>query len=103
MAKKTKRKAKSKKGTVSRPGGLLEEGGEGLTDDEQALLLALLSVDAEIGENLDEEKRAALDELRAQLEGYDPEELAQAAKHVVKAKSRKGRKLEWPELKRKHR
>jgi hypothetical protein len=93
------KKAKNKEGPVFRPGGLLEEGGEGLTDDEQALLLALLSVDAEAGEGLDEEQLAALDELKAQLEGYDAEDLAQAAKHVVKAKSRQDRKLEWPELK----
>ncbi len=95
------KKAESEKGPVFRPGGLLKEGGEGLTDDEQALLLALLSVDAKAGENLDEEQRAVLDELRAQLEGYDADDLARAAKHVVKAKPRKGRKLEWPELKRK--
>lgn len=95
------KKTESKKGPVFRPGGLLKEGGEGLTDDEQALLLAMLSVNAEAGENLDEGQQATLDELRAQLEGYDADDLAHAAKHVVKAKPRKGRKLEWPELKRK--
>ncbi|MFQ6100043.1 MAG: hypothetical protein ACE5OS_02255 [Anaerolineae bacterium] len=97
------KKAESKKGPVSCPGELLEGGGEGLSDDEQALLLALLSVDAEAGEGLDEEQRAALDELRERLEGYDPEDLARAVKHVVRAKSRRGRKLEWPELKRRRR
>ncbi|HEY67505.1 MAG TPA: hypothetical protein G4N97_04455 [Thermoflexia bacterium] len=82
---------------------LLEAEGEGLTDDERALLLALVSVDAEAAGGLDEETRAALDKLKTQIEGYDVEELAQAVKHLVMAKPRKGRKLEWPELQRKRR
>jgi len=97
MAKKSKDK---QEGSVFRPGGLLDEGGEGLTDDEQALLLALLSIDAEAGGDFDENKRAILDELAAHLEGYDADELARVAKQVVKAKPKKGQKLEWPELKR---
>ncbi len=78
---------------------LLEGGGQDLTDDERALLLAFVGVDAD-REDLDEEQRAVLDKLMAQMEGYDTEKLAQAVKHVVTAKSREGRKLEWPELKR---
>jgi hypothetical protein len=78
----------------------LLEGEQGLTDDERALLLALVGVDAETGRQLDGNERAALDELKAQMEGYDAEELAQAVKHIVTAKPRKGRKLKWPKLKR---
>jgi hypothetical protein len=88
---------------VFRPDGarrLLEGGGEDLTDDERALLLALIGVDAETGKGLEEQEHAALDKLKAQVEGYDAEELAQAVKHVVTAKSREAKKLEWPELKR---
>ena len=79
---------------------LLKDGGESLAQDERALLLAMLSVDAETGEGLSEEECAALDRLMARLEGYDAGELAQAVKHLVTAKSRTDRKLEWPELKR---
>jgi hypothetical protein len=87
---------------IFHPGGArrLLEGEADLTDDERALLLALVSVDTEAGRNLGEKERAALDKLKAQVEGYDADELAQAAKHVVTAKSRADRKLEWPELKR---
>lgn len=98
---------KTKKGkpeeTVFQPGGarrLLEGQGENLTDDERALLLALISVDAEAGKSLGDEGDPALEKLRSQMEDYDADALAQAAKHLVKAKARKGRKLEWPELKR---
>lgn len=80
---------------------LLDDKGESLTDDERALLLALLSVDAETGGTLTGQDRSAMDELMAGLEGYDAGELARAVKQLVTAKSRQDRKLEWPELKRK--
>jgi len=88
-------------GPVFRPGGArrLLDGGRGdFTDDERALLLALVGVDAEAGKSLNVQERAALDKLKAQVEGYDTEELAQAVKRLVTAKPREGRKLEWPEL-----
>ena len=85
---------------VFRAGGarkLLESGGKGLNDDERALLLALAEVDAE---HLTEKERAALEKLKAQVKAYDPEDLARAVEHMVKAKPKEGAKLEWPELKR---
>ncbi len=96
--------AKKKQGEpVFRPGAarqLLEGGWAELTDDERALLLALIGVDTEAGVSLDEEQRAALDKVMAEMEGYDVEELARAVRHIVTAESREGQKLEWPELKR---
>jgi hypothetical protein len=88
---------------VFRPGGarrLLDADQEDLTDDERALLLALAGVDAEARGGLNVQERAALDKLKAQVAGYDAEELAQAVKHLVTAQSRGGQKLEWPGLKR---
>ena len=75
---------------------LLEGGGESLTDDERALLLAMIEVDAE---NLNERERAAVDKLKA----YDTNELAQAVARMVTAKPREDRKVEGPELERKRR
>jgi hypothetical protein len=63
---------------VFQPGGadrLLEGIGRDLTDDERALLLAVIGVDAE---KLDEKGLAALEKLKEQVKDYDPEELAQA-------------------------
>ncbi|OQY23130.1 MAG: hypothetical protein B6I35_04485 [Anaerolineaceae bacterium 4572_32.2] len=82
---------------------LLEDGGESLTEDERALLLAMLSVEAETGGSFSEEERAALDELTAKLKSYDAGELTQAVKRLVTAKPQAARKLEWPELKRERR
>jgi hypothetical protein len=85
---------------VFRPGGarkLLEASGKSLNDDERALLLALAELEAE---HLTEKERAALEKLKAQVETYDPEDLARAVEHMIKAKPKEGSKLEWPELKR---
>ena len=79
---------------------LLDDDEQDLTDDERALLLALISVDAETRGSLNAQERAALGKLKAQVEGYDAEELTQAVKHLVTAQSREGQKLEWPELER---
>jgi hypothetical protein len=99
-----KRKQRTKREEpVFRPGGagrLLDSSEGDLTDDERALLLAMAGVDAEAGGSLDAQGRAALDKLKDQVEGYDAEELTQAVKHLVTAKSRGGRRLEWPGLKR---
>ena len=95
-------KAEQKRSVLSPDGirKLLENGGESLTQDEQALLLAMLSVEAETGESFGAEERAVLDKLMARVESYDANELAQAVKHLVTAKAQTDRKLEWPELKR---
>jgi hypothetical protein len=91
--------AKDRPDSILRPEGiqkLLEGGGEKLTDDERALLLAMAEVNAE---NLSEQEREALDELKAQMKGYDAGALVQAVEHMIKAEPVEGRKLEWPELK----
>lgn len=88
------------------PGGasrLMDSGGEDLTDDERAMLLALISVNAEIGRGLNVQERAALNKLKAQVKGYDAEELTRAVKHLVTAKPREGQKLEWTDLKQERR
>ena len=69
--------------------------------DERALLLALIGVEAEAGRNFSEGERAAIDKLEDRVEGYDADDLAQAVKHLVTAKPRKERELEWPDLKQK--
>ena len=79
---------------------LLADKGESLTNDERALLLALLRVDAETGGELTGQDRTTMDELMTGLEEYDVGELTRAVKQLVTAKSRPDRKLEWPELKR---
>jgi hypothetical protein len=95
-------KGKGKK-PVFHPGGvsrLLDSRGEDMTDDERALLLALIGVDTQAGRSLTEQDHAALDRLKAQVQDYDADALSQAIRHIVTAKPREDRKLEWPELRR---
>ena len=92
--------AKRKQETVFNPKGvkkLLRGGGKKLTDDERALLVAMAEVEAG---NLSEDEREAVEKLRGQVQEYDPDELSRAVEHMVSAKAKKGRKLKWPELKR---
>jgi hypothetical protein len=76
---------------------LVESCGADLTEDERALLLVLIEVDEE---TLDEQDRAALAELREQVHDYDVKELSQAVEHMLTANPRKGKKLDWPGLRR---
>ena len=79
---------------------LLEDGGKDLSDDERALLLVLAEVEAD---RLTERERAALEKLKAQVEGYDAQELSRAVTYMVTAEPKEGTKLEWPELKKRSR
>ena len=76
---------------------LLKDGGKHLTDDERALLLAIIELDAD---KLNEEERAALDKLKKHVKSYDTEELERAVDHMLNAKAKNNRKMDWPDLKR---
>ena len=58
-------------------------------------------LDVAAGHQLTPEERAALDELSAQVEGYDAAEIQQAMKHMVEAQTKR-KVVDWPkDLKRK--
>src|SRR5512144_685158 len=79
----------------------LLENARKLTPDQRALLLALTDLDIAAGHQLTPEERAALDELSAQVEGYDASEIQQAMKHMVEAQTKR-KVVDWPkDLKRK--
>ena len=77
---------------------LLEGGIEQLDDEERALLLALVSLEADTGRTLTDEEREALEKILART-GMDGEEIAQAVKHMVEAEPSKDPKLDWSDLK----
>ncbi len=78
---------------------LAEGGGENLNDDERALILALIGIATETGSELTEKEQAAMDKIKAQVEGYDPDELTQAVQRMVTSRPRESRKLKWPKMK----
>ena len=73
----------------------LLENARQLSPEERALLLAVADLDVKSGRKLSAEEQAALDELAAQAEGYDPEEIEQAVQHMVEAKSKR-KVVDWP-------
>lgn len=77
---------------------LLEGGVEALDEEERALLLALVSLEADTGRSLTDEEKRALDKILARS-GMDGEEIAKAVKHMVEAKPKTDTKLDWSALK----
>ena len=78
---------------------LLEGGIDKLDDDERALLLALVSLEADTGRALTADEQAALAEILERT-GMDGEEITRAVRHMVEAKPTKTKKLDWSDLKR---
>ena len=76
---------------------LLEGGLDELDDDTRALLLALVTLEADSGRALSDEERAALDQMIARS-GADGEQIARAVKQMIKAKPRPSRRLDWSAL-----
>jgi hypothetical protein len=66
-----------------------------LTVEQRALLLAMADLDVASGHKLTTEERAALDQVSANIDGYDPKEIEEAVRHMVKAKSKR-KVVDWP-------
>jgi hypothetical protein len=77
---------------------LLEGGVDRLDEEERALLLALVSLEADTGRELDKEEKEALDKILERV-GVDGEEIARAVRQMVEAEPKKSPKLDWSALK----
>jgi len=77
---------------------LLEGGVDKLDEEERALLLALVSLEADTGRTLNAEEKEALDQIVARV-GVNGEEIARAVKHMVEAETKKEHHLDWSALK----
>ena len=78
---------------------LQEKGAQDLTPEQQALLLALAQLEAEMGRTLSDAERAAIEALTDGQEGFDPEEIAIAIHQVVNTPANPDRQTSWSELK----
>jgi len=81
---------------------LLEGGVDQLDDQERALLLALVSLEADTGRDITNEERAAIDKM-IESAGMDGKEIARAVKHMVEAQAKTNRRLDWSALKKRFR
>jgi len=102
MTKKDTSTEKKGPGPLFNPGKAqwLQEKGTELDKDQQALLLAMAKLEAELGRELSEEEAAALEALSDQLEDSDSESITAAIHALVEKPADPKRKTSWPELKR---
>ncbi len=68
---------------------------QSLSEDERALWLALAELDQEIGRPLPLEEQQLLQRLAASLQGYNPEEIRAAIRHLVRSQPQ-GPSEAWP-------
>ncbi len=76
-----------------------QKGTKKLDEDQKALLLALSRLEAEIGRELGEEERTAIESLAVDLEGFDADEILRAVHQMVNQPADPRRKVSWSELK----
>ena len=76
-----------------------EKGVESLDPDQQALLLALTQLEAELGRGLSEDEVKAVESLADKLQGFDPQEIKAAVHQMVTEPADPKRKVSWPDLK----
>jgi hypothetical protein len=77
---------------------LLNGGIDDLDDEERALLLAMISLEAGTGRTLTVEEQEALDQIQARS-GAEGTKISQAIKKTVEAESKKKPPLDWSDLK----
>ncbi len=70
-----------------------------LNEDQRALLLAMVQLEAEIGHELPPNERSAMDALVGQLDGFDAKEIQDAIAKMVNQPADPNRKTSWSELK----
>lgn len=86
---------------IFRPGKarwLQRRGAKALTAEEQALLLALVQLEADLGHTLSEEELAAVEALAGQMEEFDPQDIARAIRQMIEAPADPQRRTSWSEL-----
>ena len=92
------------KDTIFNPGKarwLQGKGKEKLDEGQKALLLALTQLEADLGRELSDEEKQAVDSLADQLKDYDLEIIKTAVNQMVTKPADPDRQVEWPDIKRK--
>lgn len=86
---------------IFRPGKarwLQRKGAKALTAEQQALLLALVQLETDLGRTLSEDETAAVEALAGQLQGFDPQDIARAIRQMIETPADPQRQTSWAEL-----
>lgn len=79
---------------------LREKGHDNLSEEQQALLLAMAQLEASLGRNASAEELRALEAMASDMEGFDPLDIAQAVEKMIQTPADPKRKTSWPKLRR---
>ncbi len=79
---------------------LEKSGAEELDSDQQALLLAFAQLESELGQDLSQAEKEALNAMGEQMSDADSQEIVDAVRKVVNAPSDPERAISWSELER---
>ncbi len=90
------------KDTVFNPGKarwLQGKGGEQLGEEQKVLLIAMAQLEADLGRELSDEEKQALDSLADQLKDTDIEVIKTAVRQMVTKPADPNRQTDWPDIK----
>jgi hypothetical protein len=90
------------KASVFNPGKaqwLQEKGKRVLDENQKALLLAVTQLEADLGRELSDEEKQAVDTLAKQLDKFNFEAIKTAVKQMVSKPADPDRQIEWPDIK----
>ena len=90
------------KGSVFNPGKarwLQDKGGKELDEGQKALLLALAQLEADLGRELSDDEKQAIDAIADQLKEFDIEVIKTAVRQMVTKPADPDRQIEWPDIK----
>jgi DNA replication initiation complex subunit (GINS family) len=90
--------SESKSGSVFAAGKAkwLLKNAEKLSEDERALLLAIIALEKDTGRELTPDEQKAIDELSAKIGDFKPDEIMDAVKQMVEAETTRRPVDEWP-------
>lgn len=90
------------KGTLFNPGKarwLQDKGGKQLDEGQKALLLALAQLEADLGRELSDEEKQAVDTLADQMKDSDIDAIKTAVRQMVNKPADPDRQTDWPDIK----
>jgi hypothetical protein len=90
------------KGSVFNPGKarwLQDKGGKELDEGQKALLLALAQLETDLGRELSDDEKQAIDSIADQLKEFDKEVIKTAVRQMVTKPADPDRQIEWPDIK----
>lgn len=92
---------KKQKDSLLNPGKarwLQDKGAKSLDEAQKSLLLALTQLEEDLGRNLSDEEKNALNSLANQLKAHDIDYIKNAVRQMVTKPADPNRQIDWPDI-----